>query len=166
MIDILPGLTKVDSLVMKLSCEKAIEIGGRHIDTESILAQAKSRGIHPEEFLETLEMLDRRSKDIKATRVKGGNIPNFLITVSGFDKYARVYIDDYDSIFESVAFQIVNLNNMDNKSILTSLNQPQMVVDHILDVLENKGLIRLSKPHGGVSVSDVSPELKRMLRKT
>jgi hypothetical protein len=165
MIDILPGLTEVDSLVMKLSCEKAIEIGDQFIDTKSILAQAKSLGIHPEEFFETLEILDKRGY-IEATRVHEGNIPLFSITVYGFDKYARIYLDDYDSVIESVAFQIVNFNNVDNKSISTSLNQSQMIVDHIFDVLENKGLIRLSKTFDGVHIWDVSPELKRMLRKT
>jgi len=166
MIDILPGLTEVDSLIMKLSCEKAIEIGYPHINSKSILEQAKPLGIHPEEFFETLEILDR-SGHIKATRVIGGHIPNFLITVYGFDKYARIYTDDYDSIFESVAFQIVNHNNMNNKSISTSLNQPQMIVDHILNVLEGMGLIGVSKSlGGGIHIFDVSPELKRMLRKT
>ena len=40
-IDVLPDLTEVDSIVFKLSCEKAIEIGYPYqpIDTESILEQ-------------------------------------------------------------------------------------------------------------------------------
>jgi len=139
-IDFLPSLAKVDSLVVKLSCEKAIEIGYPHINTASILEQVKSFDISLEEFFEALEILDSRGY-IKATMVMGGNIPHFSITVYGFDEYARVYIDDYDSILESVAFQIVNLNKMDNLSISASLNQPQMIVDHVLDVLENKGLI-------------------------
>jgi len=165
-IDLLPGLTKVDSLVVKLSCEKAIEIGYPHINTASILEQVKSFDISLEEFFEALEILDSRGY-IKATRVMGGNIPHFSITVYGFDEYARVNIDDYDSILESVAFQIVNLNKMDNSSISASLNQPQMIIDHILDVLDNKGLIKVSKTMGGgVHIFNVSPELKRMLRNT
>jgi len=166
MIDIIPDLTKVDSLILKLSCEEAIKNGHSHIDTESILAQAKSIDIHSEEFFETLEVLDRKGY-IEMTRTIGGHVPDFSITVFGFDEYARVYMENYDSILESIAFQIVNLNNMDNKSISTSLNQPQMIVDHILNVLENGGLIRATQTvKGGIHIFDVSPELKRMLRKT
>lgn len=168
MIDILPGLTEVDSLVMKLFCERAVGVGYPHINSKSILGQAKPLGIHPEEFFETLEILDR-SGYIEAIEGRGGNIRNFLITVYGFDEYARVYIDDYNSILDSVAFQIVNHNNMNNRSISASLEQPQMIVDHILNVLERKELIKLAKRFGGgihIHVLNVSPELKRMLRKT
>lgn len=167
MIDILPGLTKVDSLVIKLSCEEAIKIGyPYYIDIESILAQAKSLGIHPEEFFETLEMLNRK-RYIKAKRLSGANIPPFSITVSGFDKYARTYIDDYDSVVKSVAFQIVNLNKMDNLSISASLNQPQMIVDYILGILEKQVFIKVSKTTvERMLIYNVSPKLKRILKRT
>lgn len=165
MIDILPDLTEIDSLLFKLSCEKAIEIGDNLIQTENILEETKSLGIHQEEFFESIEILENRGY-IKATRVFG-NIPisHFSITVYGFDKYARAYIGDYDFIFKSVTFQIVNHNNWDNKSISTALNQPQMIVNHILDVLKNKDLIKVVKTIGrGIHIFAVSPELKRMLR--
>lgn len=163
-IDIFPNLTKVDSMIMKLSCEKAIEFGHTHIDTEVILSQVESLGIHPEEFFESIEILDKREY-IKAAREIGTNVTHFSITVLGFDEYARVYIDDYDSIQKSVAFQIVNENNTMNKSISTSLQQPQLIVDHFLMMLENNGLITLDREYGNrVHVFDVSPELKRMLR--
>lgn len=167
MIDILPGLTKIGSLVIKLSCEEAIKIGyPYYIDIESILAQAKSLDIHPEKFFETLEMLNRK-RYIKATRRSGANIPPFSITVYGFDKYARTYIDDYDSIVKSVAFQIVNLNKMDNLSISAALNQPQMIVDYILGILENQRLIKVSKTMvERILIYNVSPELKRILKRT
>jgi len=56
-IDLLSGLTKVDSLVLKLSCEKAIENSHRHVNTESILEQVSSLDIPQEEFFESLEIL-------------------------------------------------------------------------------------------------------------
>lgn len=110
MIDVLPGLTKEDSIIFKLSCEKAIEIGYRYklIDTESILEQGSSLDIPPEEFFEALEILDRQGY-IKAGRNAGvRGIPFFSIPFYGFDKYARVYIDNYDSVLKSVVSQIVN----------------------------------------------------------
>ena len=164
-IDVLSSLTKVDSLVLKLSCEKAIEIGYPYkpIDTESILEQVSSLDIPPEEFFESLEILDRKGY-IKAGRNAGvRGIPFFSITSYGFDKYARVYIDNYDSVLKSVVSQIVNHNKKDNSSISASLNQPQMIVDHFLEVLERKRLIKVVRHLGTPRILDVSPELKRML---
>ncbi len=164
--DILPDLTEIDSLVFKLSCEKAIEIGDNIIQTEIIMEQTKSLGIHQEEFFESLEILENRGY-IKATRVFG-NIPisHFLITVYGFEKYAHAYIEGYNSIFQSVAFQIVNHDKKNNKSISMALNQPQMIVNHILDVLQISGKIKVTNEGGGgrnICIFSVSPELKRML---
>lgn len=163
-IDIVPNLTKVDSLVLKISCEKAIKLGHPGIDTESIWKQVESLNVPIEEFRETIEILDEKGY-IKAMKVIGGEIPHFLITTFGFEEYSRVYMEDYDSIFESAAFQIVNQDNKHNTSISKSLNQPQRVIDHILDVLEAKGLIKLVKSiGGGISIYYVSPELKRILK--
>ena len=162
-IDVLSGLTKVDSIVFKLSCEKAIENSHRHVNTESILEQGSSLDIPPEEFFEALEILDRKGY-IKAGRNAGvRGIPFFSITSYGFDKYARVYIDNYDSVLKSVVSQIVNHNKKDNSSISASLNQPQMIVDHFLEVLERKRLIKVVRHLGTPRILDVSPELKRML---
>ncbi|MBE9594664.1 MAG: molecular chaperone Tir, partial [Proteobacteria bacterium] len=164
-IDVLLGLTRVDSIVFKLSCEKAIEIGYLYkpIDTERILEQASSLDIPQEEFFESLEILDRK-RYIKAGRNAGvRGIPFFSITSYGFDKYARVYIDNYDSILKSVVSQILNHDKKDNSSISASLNQPQMIVDHFLEVLVRKKLIGVTKHLGGTRIWDVSPELRRML---
>lgn len=169
-IDVLPDLTEVDSLVVKLSCEKAIEIGHPYkpIDTESILEQVLDFDISPEEFCEALEILDSRGYLTGPRAVNARcNIPHFSITFYGFEEYAKIYIDDYDSILESVAFQIVNLNKKDILSISASLNQPQMIVDHFLEVLKRRGHIEMVKNlEGRVLSLNVSPELTRMLRRT
>ena len=162
-IDVLPDLTKVDSLVFKLSCEKAIENSHRHVNTKSILEQGSSLDIPPEEFFEALEILDRKGY-IKARRNAGvRGIPFFSITSYGFDKYARVYIDNYDSVLKSVVSQIVNHNKKDISSISASLNQPLMIVDYFFEVLERKRLIKVVKHLSGTRIWDVSPELRRML---
>lgn len=167
-IDVIPNLTRTDSLVLKLSCEKAVEIEHDHIDIESIWEQAKSLDIPQEAFLESLKVLDSRGY-LKATWVMGSNLPRCSITIFGFEQYARVYIRNYNSILKSVAFQIVNNNKMDNKPISSVLNQPQMIVDHILSVLEQKRWITVSRSFRGydhIRIDDVSPELKRFLKET
>ncbi len=162
-IDLIPGLTKIDSLILKLSCEEAIKIGYPHINAVTIYEQLKAYEIPENDFNETIEILDNRGH-IEATRVLGGAIPHYSITTYGFDEYARVYVTDYNRIVKAVVFQIVNHNAKNSSSIATSVMQPDMIIDHILDVLASKGLIKLSKTiGGGVNIFNVSPELKRLV---
>ncbi len=166
-VDTIPDLTKIDSLVLKLSCEEAIKTGYRHITTKSILDQAKSLDISEEELLDTLDILHEKGY-IEGKYASGRRSPSFfLITVCGFEEYARAYIGDYDSIVESVVSQIVNHNKTDNRTISQALGQPKMIVNHILEVLENNGVIKVARRAANgllIRINRVSPELRRMLR--
>jgi hypothetical protein len=85
----------------------------------------------------------------------------------GFDQYARVYILDYDSIIKSVALQIINHNQSDSIEISSALQQPLMVVNHIVEVFEHQGWIGVNRIATGdynLSVYQVRPEFKRWLR--
>lgn len=65
----------------------------------------------------------------------------------------------------SIASQIINHGKKDNKAINEVLKQPQQVVDFILDVMHDRGWIRVSKAAAGwIHVSQVFPEMKRALR--
>ncbi len=91
---------------------------------------------------------------------------NFSITTFGFEQYAKVYVDDYASIVELVGLQIVNYNQTNSLEISAASNQPVMIVNHILDMFEIDGMVRLLKISGGdnkVHIYIVTPELKRRL---
>lgn len=160
-VDIIPNLTKIDSLVLKLSCENAIENDYPFIDADDILPQAKSLDIDEENFSDTLQIL-----------YEGGYIEdrfgaNFKITVYGFEEYARTYIKDYDSIIRSVALQIINSGRTDNESILAVLDQPMMIINHVLEFLDSQGYFELHKwASGKYTITNISPKLKRWLNQT
>jgi hypothetical protein len=166
-IDTVPGITKVDSLILKLACEEAIASGDSQlIQVNTIIERAKSIDINSEEVIETLEILDKR-RYIEADGFYGGELPfyHFSITTYGFDEYARVYVENYNSILESVCYQIVNFNREDNHSIIEALGQPQRIVDHVLDVLKSKGIIATDVAGADtILIFEVSAELKRALR--
>ncbi|MDP2168649.1 MAG: toll/interleukin-1 receptor domain-containing protein [Thermodesulfovibrionales bacterium] len=162
-IDTLPNLTNIDNIILKHACEKAVESGMPSIETESILGDIKSQDIPEDELIVSLEVLDKNGY-IEIHGDSGGGIPYFNISLYGFYEYAKKYIPDYNKIVDSVAFQIVNLNMEDNKSISASLNQPQMIVDHILDLLESKGYITLAKTFGLTHIVRVFPTLERILK--
>ncbi len=165
-IDSLPNLTKTDTLLLKLSCEKAIEQGYPDIDTAMIWNKLKSFDLPDEELTNSLEVLNSKGY-INVTRTFSG-IVCYRVATYGFDEYSRAYLQNYDTVTESVAFQIVNHNENNNSSISESLKLPQMVVDHILNVFNDKGLIKTSETLGGgmlnIHIYYVSPELKRLLK--
>lgn len=163
-IDVLPNLSKLDNVVFHSACSEIIKYNYNQISTENLFQSISQFGYSEEDYYETLEILDLRGY-INAFKVLNGNIPSFTITTYGFEKYLRVKLGDYDSLVNNVAFAIVNKKAMDSETIINELGQPQLIIDHVLNVLENKSLIKLIRTLGGLSlISNVSPELKRMLR--
>jgi hypothetical protein len=162
-IDVLPDLTKIDTLILKISCEKAIEVGHTLINNEDIWPQLESLGISQTELFESAEVLSRRGY-IREALFRINFVSAFIITLFGFDIYARAFITEYTSIFEAVVFQIVNGGERHSDSIAQRLNQPHLIVEHIFDVLENKDLVQLGKSLTSSEIVYINPELKRTLR--
>jgi hypothetical protein len=168
LIEVIPNLTNIDSLVIKLSCEKAIEQGYPWVEPSDVWERAKTFGIGEEEFYETLEILHSR-RFIEGHKVADGTdrINRFQITTFGFDQYSRVYIKDYNLILKSVALQIINHNQTESINIASALHQPLMVVNHIFEVFEQQGWIgvnRIATGDNNLSIYQVRPEFKRWVR--
>jgi len=84
------------------------------------------------------------------------------VTDFGFDQYARTYVPDYESVVRGVSLQILNQNERQSREIAQSLEQPQAIVDHVLNTFESNGDKQLHKPLGGsIYVLTVSPRLRR-----
>ena len=163
-IDVLPGLKKVDTIIFTQSCKTTIATGDKHINLSEIYDFLKDHGISDDEIAESLEILDSRGF-IKAQRVIGGQIPFFSITQYGFDLYVRKNINDYDLLVKEVCLKILNENLMANHQIAEATNSPIALINHILETIEDKRLVKTLKALGGLyEVYYVSPELKRMFR--
>ncbi len=174
-----PGLSRVDSLLLKMAGDKAIENGQRfNINTQEMLSQAAQQDISPYQFYESLTVLDdshhlelERSSytepsDPKLREMVRGGVPFFSITLDGFEKYAKAYIPEYKAIVRDVHLQIVNEGKSDSASIASAIKQPLMVVEHVLELLDRRGEIRmLQEFNGGITTRfmNPSPRLRRRL---
>lgn len=171
-VDSLPGLTPVDTLVLKLSCEKAIETGDYFIQTSGVWERVEEEGVPRVEFTESLEILSGRSYIRPMNKFLGsiGEGPlGYTVLPYGFEEYAEAFVENYGGIKESVAFHIVNhaqeVGRLTNDSIAETLDEPQMIVNHILKLLERRDLVRIRESgEGRIWVMGVSAELRRMLR--
>jgi len=165
-LDTIPGLTKADSLIMKLICEKAIESGNMWINNlqiSDILDDVKALGIPQGDFSDILKILSARGF-LKVREQMGGEISIFQITVNGFEKYAKTYLNNYDNLVKKIISCIVNRDILNNKMIADDLNEKQVIVDHVLELLASRKLIRIAAFLGGsIDIYNISPELKRVL---
>jgi len=172
------GLTKIDSLLLKMVGDKTIENDNYpYIDAQEMLAQIIQQDISPDQFYESLVILEEKQyldlmrtsgyepSDPKLRELTRGGIPRFSITIDGFEKYAKVYIPDYKTVKRDVLVQIVNEGKRDSASIAKAINQCLRVVEHILELLDHSGELRIVEYMGAgtMYLMNPSPQLKRRL---
>ena len=109
--------------------------------------------------METLEVL--AGERYVETKTAGEGIILFLrVTVYGFGSYARTYLPEYDSLFKSVALQIVNHERRSSEEIAQALDQPHAVVDYILNELRARGYINAQELGDGQLIIIFGPTVR------
>ena len=163
----LPGLTELDSLILKICCEDLIQNSEASIDIvrpQNIFDQTRPMEVGDQDILESIEILEGEGY-LDVSTVMGGGIFSMKVTARGFEDYARNYLSDYDDIYRSVALEIVNRDAKHVKTIAEALEQPEVVVDHIVRELESMGMIKAQEFAGGsLFIHNAHATLKRWLQ--
>ncbi len=157
-----PRLGKMDSMVLKLIGESAIE-NDTLIVTDDLARHAEAQDISYQEYRESLELLDANHY-IELHKVVGENILDFSFTYHGFEQYAKAFVSDYISIKREVIAQIVNHNQTGEESIALSINRPVNLVRHVLISLHRGNHFDMvDEGMTGILIYNVRPTLKRLL---
>lgn len=155
-----------DQIVLKLACERAIEKDSILVHVEEITEKANSESISEPDLRDSLEALDER-RSVSLARAIGG-FGSFTVTEYGFEEYAREHLN-YDSLYASVAFEIVNNldeRTVDNKTIAATLDQPRVVIDFILKRMASEGNIEIAEMSSNyIHIHSASISFKRKYRK-
>jgi hypothetical protein len=135
-----------------------------------MLNQAALQEISPYQFYESLAMLrdgyylelhttmGGEPSDLKLRELVRGGLPDFSLTLDGFEKYAKAYIPEYKAIVRDVHLQIVNEGKSDSASIASAIKQPLMVVEHVLERLDRSGEIKMLREfNGGITTHFMNP---------
>lgn len=155
------NLPQSASLILKLCYDILLERYPNFGETDEILRQTEVLGIPMQQAHEALDILDRR-KLITGPTSTGEDI--FAHTYSGLATYIGAYVPNYDAIMADVISQIVNYNNEQSDEIAELLGAKHLLILHILESLQARGLLELSEMNGPMMyVSDYSPELKYIL---
>lgn len=157
------GLTKIDSLVLRLACEEAVAEESDLIEPEELYVKDGKPLLPETELSDAIDVLEQQYL-VRAHRTIGGGLPTFQITTLGFERYAQACIRGYDTLVRDVASALVNRKKESDQAIADDIGKPLFVVQHILQVLEDAGHLKLSKSIGGPRhVYDVAASLRRAL---
>jgi len=161
------GLTKADNLVLKESCEYAIENDDTMINPESLFGNGEKLGFSRAEIKDCIEVLEQNGY-LDVSRNLGGGGDNyschFRVTTYGLDNYARSYIADYSETLGNIVSLIVNEGINSNAGIQEKIDKPIVIINHILNVLESNDHVKLSKTIGDmVQIYNISASLRRAL---
>lgn len=160
----LPGLTKVDTVLFKAICEASLKTSVDWVAISQIADIKEQLGISDEELSESINILADNFY-IQGTPTLGSGLDFFQITTYGFERYASLFLPEFNNLIGQVLLAAANRNLQDNKAIADDLKQPLILVDYVLDVLASRNLIKLSKYiGGGVSVNEITAQGRRTAR--
>lgn len=164
-LPVIKGLSPSDTLVLGLFGDVALADGTTiGIDTEMIWEDAEASGMERDDFIDALEMLVRGDY-LEPSKVLADIPPDYSLTLRGFDTYLHEFTPNFRDVFRSIAGAIVDNGLRDNGEIQSSIGQPKVVVDHVLDVMHAKQYIELVHTIGGyATVQNVHAGLRRLLK--
>lgn len=165
----LPGLYSTDTLVLRTAGEMSVESDSTLVNSREILDRLAGEGLTEQAYLDSLDVLEEHWY-VRVHRTLGAGLDSassFSLTTQGLDEYARNFIEGYDTMQRTVVAELVNTDRRADRQIAAETGVPRVLVEHIFDVLETRGLVRVSKTTGPHShVHHVSPQLGRMLAET
>jgi len=166
------GLKAADSSVFIALCELCVKKDTDWIDNHQLLEIPRSLELSEELFCESLEILKSQAfVDLK--QINGGDIDMARPTTYGFERFMLATREKYGAMFELVASLVVNekkLAGNELSSVARSKNPSltELIVNHIIRVLERKGWIKTARHNGftpcSFTITDVGPQLTRWLR--
>jgi hypothetical protein len=166
-INVIPGLTKIDTLVFRLVGELALKNGTGRVHDVNLFEQTRSEELSDDAAFESLQMLESRAfLEIKRVHNTSKLFHSVKLTSYGMEEFARNYVAEYASLPKDIAHQIVNLNQMNSRDIAETLNRPILLLNHIIESFKQQGMFKVVVSHTGdynLHIFQVSPLLKRVL---
>lgn len=154
----IPGLSKDEMQVLKISCEYSVEKDRRFINTSDILPELTAKAVDLGMLNKYLLNLDEEGF-IKAGRVLGSpNIEFFNTTAQGYEAYAQAYLDDFDGTVKKLLMAVEEERLVTNDDLSSSFNMPMAVVNYIIDMWVARNYVKLGKSSGGtILIKEVTP---------
>lgn len=139
-LDAIPGLTGIDTSVLRVACQRATDEGHFALNPQPIFDQLRKEGLSTAQIMESVEVLENGSY-IETRKVLGGGIVLLVVTSYGFGEYTRIYVPGFDEIIQQVIAILVNTAPQRSEEIVLA-NTPRILINHIIDRLISRGLVK------------------------
>ena len=160
------GLLPIDNFVLKKSCEYILKNPHSVIEPHILFDHETCDSPPKNEVLDAIKVLESEGY-LEASYHFGGNDSwgcDYSPTLYGFQTYCENYLDGFDKLIDRTAAALVNEEADTNESLSQLLDIPIYLADHILKLLENHELLKLTEYCCGLTMAwSFSPKLKRAL---
>lgn len=161
--NLFPSLTRLDNLVFSAACEQTMSTGWPMVHFPPLLEMLKTQGLTEDEVTESVRVLEERRK-VRIYWGMGG-FASFDIQLQAFEEYLKTTEPSYPAIVEEICLQFLNDINDNNEKIRLATSHKSRIVNHVLSYLADCNLIEVFEAAGGgITVCDVSPQLRRRFR--
>ena len=152
----------MDCVVLLAIGDRLIEHDHVFTDPDELIRRLSHLDITPASLGESLEVLEGEQY-IRGTHAIGRKFALIKLHHRGADVLMKTKFPNWQEIERKVATRIVNNPRVDNKSISERLSFPVAVIDHVLQGLAARHLVRLTgQSQGGlICVIETSAQLRR-----
>ena len=158
------GLNDIDIALFKAVYGKILENDEPICDFELILEMGKDLGLN-EEGLNDVVQLIADAQLWEAAAVMGSHSYSHVrVRTLGMERYCHAFFPGYHSLRDKIAGKVIE--GTFSKDLSKALGKPEILIEHILELLESNDYIRTSKTTGGVRVLELKAKLKRLRNST
>lgn len=160
------GIVPIDNFVLKKSCEYMMNNPHSVIEPHHLFSSVQDGNPSKDDVMDAIKVLESDSY-IRVSYHSGG-VDNwgcdYRPTLFGFQTYCENYIEGFDKLIDRIAAALVNEEADSNEELNKLLDEPIYLIEHVMRLFENNGLLKLTEYIGGlISAYSLSPKLKRAI---
>lgn len=170
---VIPGLSQIDGMVLKLVGDNALKGNDTQVlYTRDILPATRELDMPDDEVRDSIRVLNDdgylkifgRASLVDDMWEDGA----FSLEFRGFDAYVQARVRNYDALFRGLAERILRKEKdeeMTADTLAREFSQPSVLIEHVLERLKRSNAIKTVAAMGmPVSVFQVLPQLRRLLQ--
>jgi len=163
---VLPQLAAIDCLILEAACRESIRIVDKQINDLRFLDTIADSGVSNQEIRDSITVLNEMGyldtgSGCEPT-YRGLGLLSITIRIHAFDLFIKHEYPEYSTWLDAVISGIVNQDWRNNTDVVFD-GLPHRISEHFVDLLDNRGLIKVEWHFGGFMIVRVSPQLSRML---
>lgn len=163
-INLIGGLTKIDTIVLKTICDKIVEQEHNQVQAKKLIELLGiNYNILDNDIHDSLLVMERKNL-IKCLKTYH-HLISMNVTFYGFEKYAHTFVPNYKEYIINIATYILNngIGKLKSNIISKKLGINEYLTKHILELLHNNSMINVLTTYNITIINKIYPELRRFI---